>query len=150
MTSTIKVNNIQNQCGQNIINENSNTITIGASGDTIALASGASQTGFGREGSVNWQTGSLKTSTFTAAAGEGYFVNTTSGVITMNLPAGTLGDEIAFIDYAGTFDSNTFTVSANGSEKIHGSTDDLTISTERAANTLVFTDSTQGWLLKNN
>ena len=97
---------------------------------------------------TSWQ--SVQTSTFTAAAGEGYFVNTTSGVITMNLPAGTLGDEIAFIDYAGTFDSNTFTVSANGSEKIHGSTDDLTISTERAANTLVFTDSTQGWLLKNN
>jgi hypothetical protein len=97
---------------------------------------------------TSWQ--AVKTSTFTAAAGEGYFVNTTSSAITMNLPAGTLGDEIAFIDYAGTFDSNTFTVSANGSEKIHGSTDDLTISTERAANTLVFTDSTQGWLLKNN
>ena len=97
---------------------------------------------------TSWQ--DVKTSTFTAAAGEGYFVNTTSGVITMNLPAGTLGDEIAFIDYAGTFDSYTFTISANGSEKIHGSTDDLTISTERAANTLVFTDSTQGWLLKNN
>jgi len=45
MTSTIKVNNIQNQCGANIINESSNTITLGASGDTIALASGASQTG---------------------------------------------------------------------------------------------------------
>ena len=40
-------------------------------------------------------------------SGEGYFVNTTSGVVTMNLPAGTLGDEIVFIDYAGTFDSNT-------------------------------------------
>jgi hypothetical protein len=97
---------------------------------------------------TSWQ--AVKTSSFTAAAGEGYFVNTTSNVITMNLPAGTLGDEIAFIDYAGTFDSYTFTVSANGSEKIHGSTDDLTISTERAANTLVYTDSTQGWLLKNN
>ena len=109
--------------------------------------SGVGQLSFAAAG-TSWQ--SVKTSTFTAAAGEGYFVNTTSGVITMNLPAGTLGDEIAFIDYAGTFDSNTFTVSANGSEKIHGSTDDLTISTERAANTLVFTDSTQGWLLKNN
>ena len=46
MTSTIKVDNIQNQCGANIINESSNTITIGASGDTVTLASGASQTGF--------------------------------------------------------------------------------------------------------
>ena len=46
--------------------------------------------------------------------------------------------------------SNALTISANGSEKINGSTDDLTVSTERAANTLVYTDSTQGWLLKNN
>ena len=120
----------------------------------VASVTGSGTTGVGQlsfaevSGGTSWQ--AVKTSTFTAAAGEGYFVNTTSGAITMNLPAGTLGDEIAFIDYAGTFDSNTFTVSANGSEKIHGSTDDLTISTERAANTLVYTDSTQGWLLKNN
>ena len=98
-------------------------------------------------GGVSWQ--AVKTSTFTAVAGEGYFVNTTSGVITMNLPAGTIGDEIPFIDYAGTFDSYTFTIAANGSEKILGSTADLTVSVERAANTLVYTDSTQGWLLKN-
>jgi len=97
-------------------------------------------------GGTSWQ--AVKTSTFTAVAGEGYFVNTTSGVITMNLPAGTLGQEIAFADYAGTFDSNTFTISADGSEKILGSTADLTVSVERAANTLVYTDSTQGWLLK--
>jgi hypothetical protein len=118
----------------------------------VASITGSGTTGVGQlsfaAAGTSWQ--AVKTSSFTAAGGEGYFVNTTSGVITMSLPAGTIGDEVAFIDYAGTFDSNTFTVSANGSEKIHGSTDDLTISTERAANTLVFTDSTQGWLLKNN
>ena len=97
---------------------------------------------------TSWQ--AVKTSSFTASAGEGYFINTTSGAITMTLPAGTIGDEIAFIDYAGTFDTNNLTVAANGSEKIVASTDDLTVSTERAANTLVYTDSTQGWLLKNN
>ncbi len=91
MTSTIKVNNVQNQCGQNIINENSNTITIGASGDTIALASGASQTGFGRTGTVDWQTGSIKTATFTAVSGEGYFCNTTAGSFEVDLPAGSAG-----------------------------------------------------------
>ena len=80
-------------------------------------------------------------------AGRGYFVNTTSTAITMTLPAGSIGDQISLIDYAGTFDSNNLTVAANGSEKIHGSTDDLTVATERAAFTLVFTDSTQGWLL---
>ena len=67
----------------------------------------------------------------------------------MTLPAGTIGDEVSFLDYAGTFDTNALTIAANGSEKIHGSTDDLTVSVERAANTLVFTDGTQGWLLKN-
>ena len=86
MTSTIKVNNIQNQCGANIINENSNTITLGASGDTIALASGASQSGFGRTGTVDWQT-TKKTTAFTAVNGEGYFVATAaSGAVTMTLP----------------------------------------------------------------
>jgi len=120
----------------------------------VASVSGSGTTGVGQlsfaevSGGTSWQ--AVKTSSFTAAAGEGYFVNTTSNVITMTLPAGVLGEEVAFIDYAGTFDSYTFTVASNGSEKIHGSTDDLTISTERAANTLVYTDSTQGWLLKNN
>jgi len=117
------------------------------SADTFLKTNGSGTLSFAEvSGGTSWQ--AVKTSTFTAVAGEGYFVNTTSGVITMNLPAGSIGDEIAFADYAGTFDSNTFTVSANGSEKILGSTADLTVSIERAANTLVYTDGTQGWLLK--
>ncbi len=98
-------------------------------------------------GGIDWQ--AVKTSGFTAVAGQGYFCNTTSGGFTATLPAGTLGDEIAFIDYAGTFDSNNLTVDQNGSEKIHGSTDALTVATERAGFTLVFTDSTQGWLIRD-
>jgi hypothetical protein len=117
------------------------------SADTFLKTNGSGTLSFAAvSGGTDWQ--AVKTSTFTAVAGEGYFVNTTSGVITMNLPAGSIGNEIAFADYAGTFDSNTFTVSANGSEKILGSTADLTVSIERAANTLVYTDGTQGWLLK--
>jgi hypothetical protein len=99
-------------------------------------------------GGTSWQ--AVKTGNFTAAAGQGVFVNTTSAAITITLPAGTLGDEVSIVDYAGTFDSNACTIAANGSEKIFGSTDDLTVSTERAAFTLVFTDSTQGWLFKND
>lgn len=99
-------------------------------------------------GGTDWQ--AVKTSTFTAVAGEGYFINTTGGSFEMDLPAGSIGDEVAFIDYAGTFDSNPLTIDQNGTEKIAGSTDPLTVSTERAANTLVYVDGTQGWLLKNN
>jgi len=47
-------------------------------------------------GGASWQ--AVKTSTFTAVAGEGYFVNTTSGAITMNLPTDSIGIEIPFID----------------------------------------------------
>ncbi len=84
-----------------------------------------------------------------AAAGAGYFLNTTSGAITLTLPGSpTIGDEVSFVDYAGTFDSNALTIGRNG-KKINGATADLTVSTERAANTLVYTDTTQGWLLKN-
>ena len=75
--STIKVNNITTRSGC--------TMTLGESGKTITIPAGATitnsgtQTGFGRTGSVDWQTSSIKTESFTAANGEGYFVNTADG-----------------------------------------------------------------------
>ena len=47
MTAILKVDTIQDTAGNNIINESSNTITIGASGDTVAIPSGATITGSG-------------------------------------------------------------------------------------------------------
>ena len=97
-------------------------------------------------GGTSWQ--AVKTGNYTASAGEGVFCNTTSGSFTLTLPASpSIGDEVSFIDYAGTFDTNALTIGRN-SEKINGATADLTVSVERAANTLVYTDGTQGWLLK--
>jgi hypothetical protein len=98
-------------------------------------------------GGTSWQ--AVKTTGFTGAAGEGYFCDTTSAAFTATLPAGTLGDEISFIDYAGTFDTNNLTIAPNGAEKIQGSAASLTVSIERAGLTLVYTDGTQGWLLKD-
>ena len=145
MTSTIKVNNIQNQCGANIINENSNTITLGASGDTIALASGASQTGFGRTGTVDWQT-TPKTSTFTAANGEGYFANTSGSAFNMNLPAGVAGAIVSVADYSATFQTNNLTIVPNGTDKIGGQNQNAVANVKGQSVTLVFVDSTQGWI----
>ena len=151
MTSTIKVNNIQNQCGANIINESSNTITIGASGDTVTLASGASQSGFGRTGTVDWQTGSIKTGDFTAANGEGYFVNTSGGSnITVTLPSSpSAGNIVAIADYAGTAATNKIIIARNGSN-IQGLASNSDITTNREARTLVYVDGTQGWVAVNN
>jgi len=146
MTSTIKVNNIQNQCGANIINENSDTITIGASGDTIALASGASQTGFGRTGTVDWQT-SIKTGDFTAVNGEGYFVDTSSTAITVTLPSSpSAGNIVAVKDYANTADTNKITFNRNGSNVDGGATNPI-IQNEGGSVTLVYADATKGWLV---
>ena len=119
----------------------------------VASVSGSGTTGVGQlsfaevSGGTSYQ--AVKTSGFTAVAGEGYFCNTSSAAFTGTLPAGTLGDEITFIDYAGTFDTNNLTVAPNGSEKIMGTAASLTVSIERAGLTLVYTDGTQGWLLKD-
>ena len=145
MTSTIKVNNIQNQCGANIANKCGSTITLGASGDTITLACGASQTGFGRTGTVNWDT-TAKTASFTAVSGNGYFVNTTSGAITVTLPAGSAGDIVSLADYAATWQTNAVTVAPNGTDKIGSVNSSVTLNTEGQSVTFVYTDSTQGWL----
>jgi hypothetical protein len=100
-------------------------------------------------GGAAWQAVTTST-TFTATVKQGYFINTSSNAITCTLPASpTIGDFISFIDYAGTFDTNNFTVARNGNP-IQGSATDLTVATERAGFTLVYVDSTQGWLLQNN
>jgi hypothetical protein len=173
MTSKIKVDNIENQCGGavvtkcggtttisgtvvksntlqasdagNIISQSGTTITLGASGDTINLASGATQSGFGREGSVDWQT-SIKTATFTAVSGEGYFCNTSGGAFTVNLPSSpSVGDIVAIKDYASSFDTQNLTIGRGGSN-MNGSAADSIRNTENESLTLVYADATKGWL----
>ena len=98
-------------------------------------------------GGAAWQA-VITAATKTAVAGEGYFLNTTSNAITLTLPASaSIGDFVSFVDYAGTFDTNNLTIARNG-HKIQGAAADLVVSTERAANTLVYVDATQGWLLQ--
>jgi len=131
-----------------IISQSGTAITIGASGDTISLASGASQTGFGRTGTVDWQT-TLKTATFTAVNGEGYFINQSSA-ITANLPAGSAGAIVAFSDYARNFATYNLTISPNGSEKIGGQANDAILNINGQAATFVYVDSTKGWINVQN
>ena len=144
MSSKIKVDNIADQGNNNLINKCGSTITLGASGDTIELASGASQTGFGRTGTVDWDT-TAKTANFTAVSGDGYFVNTTSGAITATLPAGSPGSIVSFKDYANTWDTNNLTLSPNGTDKINGVNGNAILNTEDQSVTLVYVDDTKGW-----
>ena len=141
--SEVKVNKIspRTNCG---------TVQLGDSGDTITIPAGATitnngtQTGFGRTGAVDWQT-TIKTGDFTATSGEGYFVNTTSGAITVTLPASpSAGAIVAVSDYAKTFDTNNCTIGRNSSN-IEGAASDLTLDAEGIAMTFVYADSTKGW-----
>jgi hypothetical protein len=146
--SEVKVNKIspRTNCG---------TVQLGDSGDTITIPAGATITnngtaaGFGATGAASWDT-TVKTASFTGVAGVGYFVNTTSGAITVTLPASPdAGAVIAVKDYANTFDTNNVTLARNGSN-IGGSANDATLSTEGLAVTLVYVDATQGWLVTDD
>jgi len=145
--SEVKVNKISPRSGTEV--------TLGDSGDTFTIPSGATinnqgtATNFGATGSASWNT-TVKTGDFTAVAGEGYFVNTTSGEIDVTLPAGSPGAVVAVKDYAGTFDTNNCVIISNSSEKIGGSTNNAILTTEGLAVTLIYIDSTQGWLVTDD
>jgi len=145
--SEIKVNKISPRSGT--------AFTLGDSGDTFTIPSGATinnqgtAVNFGATGSASWVT-TVKTSSFTAVAGEGYFVNTTSGAITVTLPASpAAGAVVAVKDYANTWDTNNCILGRNGSN-IGGNALNSTLSIEGLAVTLVFVDATKGWLVTDS
>jgi len=93
---------------------------------------------------TSWQ--SVQTTGFTAVAGRGYPCNTTSSAFTVTLPASpSVGDYVQIVDYAGTFATNNITLGAN-SNKIEGGSANKKLTTNREAVTLVYVDSTQGWV----
>ena len=137
--SKIEVDAIDKQSGS--------TLTLGGSGTAVTLASGATQSGFGRTGTVDWQT-TKKTLAFTAVNGEGYFVDTAaSGAVTMTLPSSpSAGNIVAVKDYNGNFATANLTIARNGSAINGGSTADVVINTNGASIVLVYVDATQGWV----
>ena len=127
-----------------ITNANLSNSSVTVAGTSIALgASGTLNNKF-----IDWQSvvvsdGSTVT---TMVAGKGYFINTTSAVHTINLPASaSIGDFVAIKDYAGTFVTYNLTIGRNG-HNIQGVANDSLISTNRASLVLVYVDSTKGWL----
>ena len=148
MTSKIKVDNVNKVSDDsNIINKCGTTITLGASGDSINLASGATQSGFGREGSVDWDTSSIKTANFTAVTGNGYFCNTAaSGAFDLQLPASpSAGDIVGLKDYNANFGTANLTIDRNGSN-LDGNAGNKILNTSNLSLTLVYVDGTQGWV----
>ena len=87
---------------------------------------------------------------YTAVAGDQLLINTTQTGVTITLPASpAVGNEIVIIDARGTFGSNAVTVERNG-QPINSGTNNLSLSTNGQAVTLVYIDSTRGWAYKTN
>jgi len=128
---------------------------LGDSGDTFTipvvqqLTNQGTASGFGATGSAVLET-TVKTSDFTAVAGEGYFVNTTGGAVSVNLPAGTAGAVVAIKDYAKLLIQIINISSEMVQIKLVVQLDNAILSTEGIAVTLVFIDSTQGWLVTDS
>jgi len=140
--STVKVNTVDKRTGS--------TLTLGGCGTTVTLGAGATQSGFGRTGTVDWCT-TAKTAPFTGVSGKGYFVNTACGAVTVTLPATPSGGDIISIkDYAYSFATNNLTVCNNGSN-IGGQAGciPLKYDTNGTSKTFVYADSTKGWLVVN-
>jgi len=96
---------------------------------------------------LNTQWQAVKTSDFTAVAGEGYFVDTTSAAVEVTLPASpNAGDVVVFKDYARTWGTNAVSIA---SALFDGGTVSQTFSTNGQTLTLVYMDGTKGWSLIN-
>jgi hypothetical protein len=145
--SKLEVNAVEPQCGTNL--------TLGASGDTIIIPSGATisnqgtAAGFGPTGAVSWNTTKVTTG-FTAVTGVGYFADTTSAAFTITLPATpAAGAVVGISDYANTFATNNLTVGRNSSN-IGGVANNAILSTNGLSVTFVYVDATQGWIVTDS
>jgi len=93
---------------------------------------------------------------YTAVNGDQLLINTTgtggglNAPVTITLPASpAIGNEVTFIDSGNGFGSNNLTIGRN-SQPILGAASNLTVSTNGAAFTLVYVNSTRGWIYKDN
>lgn len=97
---------------------------------------------------IEWQS-SIQASNFTATAGEGYFINTTSSTITMTLPSSpSVGDTVAVVDAYFKFQTNALTLSS--SDKINGATGNFLLNTVGKAVEMVYSGATRGWLVASD
>ena len=129
---------------------NPSTLSVGTNNYVLTADSGET-TGLkwaeASGGGTSWQ--SVKTGDYTASSGEGVFANTSSSAWTLTLPSSpSIGDEVSFKDYASSFHTYNLTIGRNG-KPIEGVAENLVVSVKGAGNTLVFTDDTKGWLIKN-
>ena len=85
---------------------------------------------------------------YTAVAGDQIICDTSTGVLTITLPSGSIGAEVSFIDGGQQYSVNALTIDP-GAENIEGSAGSINISTDNQNFTLVYVNATVGWAYKD-
>ena len=99
-------------------------------------------------GGLDWSSAVITGSTLSAETGRGYFINTTSNICTVTLPASPeIGDQIVFADYARTWATYNLIIDSNGNN-FQGDPDSYTVDYDTAGQSLniVYSDATKGWI----
>jgi hypothetical protein len=99
-------------------------------------------------GGISWQSSIVTGSTLTAVAGNGYWINTTSNTCTITLPlSASVGDQIIFVDYARTWNTNKIIIDSNGLN-YQGDPDTNTVeyNTNGQSVNIVYSGATKGWI----
>src|SRR6056300_1372326 len=143
MTSKLKVNTIEDTSGNLVISKTGSTVTLGASGDTVSVASGAEFVG----GGITWQSTIVTGTTLSAVAGNGYWIDTTSNACTVTLPASaSVGDTIEFSDYARTWGTNAVTLNTNSLNFQGNTSPNPEYNTDGQSVKIIYSGATQGWI----
>jgi len=121
--------------------------TSDGTADQVLTTDGSGNLSFSDiSGGTSWQS-SIKTSSFTAVAGEGYWINTTSGAVTMTLPASaSVGDTVEISDYARTWGTNNVTINQNSLNFQGFSSPNPVYNTDGQSVRFVYSGATQGWI----
>jgi hypothetical protein len=141
--SKIEVDAIEPQSGT--------SLTLGASGDTLTIPSGATlvnngtASGFGDN--LEWQSSIVTAATITVTANKGYWIDTTSNACTITLPAAAaVGDRLIFTDYARNWATNAVTINQNSLNFQGNTSPNPVYDTNGQSVDIVYSGATKGWI----
>jgi hypothetical protein len=96
---------------------------------------------------LEWQSTIVTTSTLTAVANKGYWIDTTSNACTITLPgSASVGDQLVFVDYARNWGTNAITIDQNSLNFQGETSPNPEYNTDGQSVTIIYSGATQGWI----